>query len=311
MSQDGRGGGEKALIVEVGPRDGLQYESGFFPTPKKIELIDRLSESGLARIEVTSFVHPKVIPALRDAVEVLNGIQKRPGVIYSALAPNLKGCQRALDTPVDELAFFVSASEAHNQKNVGMSVAESLEGFREMARLTLAAGRSVRGYVVTAFGCPYEGAIDPAKVLGIARAYLDMGVCEISFGDTTGMANPLMVERTMGRLRHELAGVRVAAHFHNSRGLGLANAYAAYKAGVRVFDSSVGGLGGCPTAVGAMGNVATEDLVNMLEEMGLDTGVDFDGLLRATALVKEVLATEPASFTCRQGRPFWRGAAGN
>ncbi len=300
---------EKAVIVEVGPRDGLQYESGFFPTERKIELIDRLAASGLKRIEVTSFVHPKVIPALRDAVEVLNGIHKAPGVVYSALVPNLKGCQRALETPVDDIALFVSASEAHNQKNVGMSIAQSLAGFEEIAKLTLAAGRSLRGYVVTAFGCPYEGAIPEERVLAIARTYADMGVAEVSLGDTTGMANPRMVSEKMGRLAQELKGVRLAAHFHNSRGLGLANAFAAYQAGVRIFDSSVGGLGGCPTAVGAMGNVATEDLVNMLEEMGVDTGVDFAGLLAATELIKQVLETQPASYTCRQGRPVWGPSA--
>jgi hydroxymethylglutaryl-CoA lyase len=297
---------EKAVrIVEVGPRDGLQYESVFFPTESKIELIDRLSACGLQRIEVTSFVHPKVIPALRDAVEVLEGIKKQPGVVYSALVPNLKGCQRALDTPVDQLALFVSASEAHNQKNVGMSIGESLQGFREMARLTLQAGRSLRGYVVTAFGCPYEGSISPERVLGIARSYADMGVTEISFGDTTGMANPRMAADRMYALSRELGDLSMAAHFHNSRGLGLANAFAAYEAGTRIFDSSVGGLGGCPTATGAMGNVATEDLVNMLEEMGIETDVDFPGLLKATALVEEVLKTQPAGFTYRQGRPIW------
>ncbi len=297
--------GERAVIVEVGPRDGLQYESVFFPTSRKIELVNRLSASGLKRIEVTSFVHPKIIPGLSDAVEVLEGIKKQPGVVYSALVPNLKGCQRALDTPVDDLAFFVSASEAHNRKNVGMSIAESLHGFREMAELALDAGRSLRGYVVTAFGCPYEGAIPTQRVLDVARAYADTGVTEISFGDTTGMANPRMVEERMHRLTRELGGLRLAAHFHNSRGLGLANAYAAWQAGIRIFDSSVGGLGGCPTAVGAMGNVATEDLVNMLQEMGIETGVDFQGLLKATALVEDVLETQLASFTCRQGRPVW------
>lgn len=300
---------DNAIIVEVGPRDGLQYESGFFPTEQKIELINRLAASGLQRIEVTSFVHPKVIPALRDAVEVLEGIDKKPGVIYSALVPNLKGCERALGTPADEIALFVSASEAHNQKNVGMSIEQSLRGFQEMARLALAEGRSLRGYVVTAFGCPYEGAIPEKRVLAIARAYADMGVAEVSLGDTTGMANPTMVREKMGRLAQELGQVRLAAHFHNSRGLGLANAYAAYEAGVRIFDSSVGGLGGCPTAVGAMGNVASEDLLNMLEEMGVDTGVDFAKLLEATALIQEVLNTQAASYTSRQGRPSWTPTA--
>lgn len=301
---------DNAVIVEVGPRDGLQYEGGFFPTPDKIELINRLSASGLRRIEVTSFVHPKVIPALRDAVEVLEGIRKEPGVVYSALVPNLKGCRRALETPVDEIALFVSASEAHNQKNVGMSSQESLAGFKEIAKLALAEGRSLRGYVVTAFGCPYEGAIPEQRVLALARAYADMGVAEVSLGDTTGMANPVMVRQRMARLAGELEGLRLAAHFHNSRGLGLANAYAAHEAGVRIFDSSVGGLGGCPTAVGAMGNVASEDLVNMLEEMGVDTGVDFAKLMKATELIEQVLSTRAASYTSRQGRPAWQAGPG-
>jgi hydroxymethylglutaryl-CoA lyase len=238
-------------------------------------------------------------------VEVLNGITRKEGVIYSALVPNLKGCQRALETPVDEIALFVSASEQHNQKNVGMSVADSLQGFKDIGRLALDAGKSLRGYIVTAFGCPYEGAIPLERVRGIALAYADCGVAEVSLGDTTGMANPLRVRDTMAYLTETLPGVGLAAHFHNSRGLGLANAFAAYQAGIRVFDSSVGGLGGCPTAVGAMGNVPTEDLVNLLEEMGVSTGIDFDRLLKASALVKEVLDTELPSFTFKQGRPEW------
>jgi len=296
---------DAATIVEVGPRDGLQYESVFFPTEKKIELIDMLSDSGLKRIEVSSFVHPKVIPHLRDAVEVLHGITRKEGVIYSALVPNLKGCQRALETPIDEIALFVSASEEHNQKNVGMSVADSLQGFQDIGRLALEAGKSLRGYIVTTFGCPYEGTIPLTRVRDIARAYADCGVTEVSLGDTTGMANPLKVLDTMAYLMETLPEISLAAHFHNSRGLGLANAFAAYQAGIRVFDSSVGGLGGCPTAIGAMGNVPTEDLVNMLEEMGVSTGIDFDQLLKASALVKEVLDTELPSFTFKQGRPEW------
>jgi hydroxymethylglutaryl-CoA lyase len=297
---------EEAIIVEVGPRDGLQYESVFYPTKDKIELINQLSSSGLKRIEVTSFVHPKIIPALKDAVDVLKGINKKEAVVYSALVPNLKGCQRALETPVDELALFVSASNIHNQKNVGKSISDSIEDFSEIARLTLASGRSLRGYVVTAFGCPYEGKIPIERVLKIAKAYAELGVSEVSFGDTTGMANPSLVRERMSFLLEELSPLRIAAHFHNSRGLGLANVYAAYKAGVRIFDSSIGGLGGCPTAVGAMGNVATEDLFNMLEEMGIVTGLKFESLLTATSMIKEVLDTQPASFTSKQGRPVWK-----
>lgn len=297
---------DPVTVVEVGPRDGLQYESVFFPTEEKIALIDGLSSTGLKRIEVTSFVHPKVIPSLRDAVEVLGGMTKAPGVIYSALVPNLKGCRRALETPVDELALFVSASQTHNQKNVGMPIEDSLAGFKDMAREALDAGRGLRGYVITAFGCPYEGAIPLAQVERIIAAYAELGVREVSLGDTTGMANPRQVGEAFQRLGAEHAGLPLAAHFHNSRGLGLANAYAAYQAGCRVFDSSVGGLGGCPTAVGAMGNIPTEDLVNMMEEMGVATGVDFGRLLESTERIKRVLGGRPASYTCEQGRPIWK-----
>lgn len=297
---------EPVQIVEVGPRDGLQYEIGFFPTEKKIELIHLLSDAGLGRIEVTSFVNPRFVPQLSDAVQVLNGIRKRPWVRYSALVPNLKGLEKALLTPVDDIALFVSASETHNRKNVGMSVDESLEGFAAIARLALLAGKTLRGYVVTAFGCPYEGRISVDRVKRIIDRYQEIGVTEVSLGDTTGMANPRMVGQFASGIAECLENVRLGVHFHNSRGLGLANAYAALCAGIRVFDSSVGGLGGCPTEVGAMGNIATEDLVNMMEETGFVTGVDFDGLMKAVTLVKEVLQTEPASCTFKQGRPVWR-----
>jgi len=296
---------QEVTIVEVGPRDGLQQESVFFPTDKKIELINRLSQTGVQKIEVTSFVHPKVIPQLRDAAEVLEKIEKRPGVTYSALVPNLKGCQRALETRVDELVLFVSASETHNQKNVGMSVADSLKALAEVAKLAQEAGKALRGGVVTAFGCPYEGRVPVDRVKDILKAYADMGVPEVLLGDTTGMANPVQVKKTVAELREAAAGINLVGHFHNSRGLGLANACAAWEAGIRIFDSSVGGLGGCPTAVGAMGNVPTEDLVNMMEEMGVSTGIDFQKLVEASGLVKEVLATDLPAFTFKLGRPAW------
>jgi hydroxymethylglutaryl-CoA lyase len=300
---------DSITIAEVGPRDGLQYESVFFPTQKKIELVNLLSQTGLSRIEVTSFVHPKVIPHLRDAIEVFQGIEKRPGVVYSALVPNLKGCEKAVQTAVDNIALFVSASETHNRKNVGMSIAESLKGFEAVAKTALQAGKTLRGYVVTAFGCPYEGRIPVGRVKNIIRSYVDIGVSEISLGDTTGMANPKRTRELFLEVMDGLAGLRVAAHFHNSRGLGLANAYAALEAGVRVFDSSIGGLGGCPTAVGAMGNIPTEDLANMMEEMGFATGLDFEKLRLAAALVREVLKTELPSYIFNQGRPCWDPSA--
>jgi len=307
-------GGKMAIsdsitIVEVGPRDGLQYECKFFPTEKKIQLINLLSEAGLRRIEVTSFVHPKVIPQLRDAEQVLAKINKCENVIYSALVPNEKGCQRALKTNISEIVFFVSASEIHNQKNVGMSVSESLNKMKKVSRMILEAGKSIRGYIITAFGCPYEGSISLSRVRDIVNAYIDVGVSEISLGDTTGMANPRQVRAVVEALKEKVEGISLAVHFHNTRGTGLANALAAYEAGVSIFDSAVGGLGGCPAATVSsvnMGNICTEDLVNMMEEMGVSTGVNFNKLIAASALIKEILDMEPPSFTFKAGRPIWK-----
>ncbi len=298
---------QKITIVEVGPRDGLQYEKEFFPTEKKIELINLLTQSGLPKIEVSSFIHPKVIPQFTDVVDVFQAIDKKEGVTYSALIPNVKGCQRALELPVDELAMFVSASESHNKKNVNMCVDDSLNALQEVAEMGLKAGKSLRGYVVTAFGCPYQGRIPLEQVMRVVQSYVDMGVHEVSLGDTTGMANPVQVEELVKRLKERFPDLAIAGHFHNSRGTGLVNAFAAYKAGVRIFDSSVGGIGGCPTALGAMGNIATEDFVNLMEESGVDTGVDFEKLLKASAHAEQVIGTELPTFTLKAKRPNWAG----
>ncbi len=298
---------DAVTVVEVGPRDGLQYEPAFFPTDKKIELIECLGEAGLTRLEVTSFVHPKAIPQFKDTMDVLAGLERRPGILYSALVPNVKGCERALGTWIDELALFVSASETHNRKNVNMSVDESLEALSRVAEMGLEGARRLRGYVVTAFGCPYEGRIDPGRVVRIVRAYADMGATEVSLGDTTGMANPRQVGELFRAVIEAAGGMGVAAHFHNSRGTGLANALAAYQAGVRVFDASVGGIGGCPTAIGAMGNIATEDLVSMMEEMGISTGVDLTALLQAARFAREVIGSDLPSYLLKSGRPEWEG----
>ena len=292
-------------IVEVGPRDGLQHEPAFFPTDKKKELIDRLSQTGLKRLEVTSFVHPKVIPQFADVMEVLQEIEKKPGIVYSALVPNVKGCERALSTPIDELAMFVSASETHNRKNVNMSVDNSLAALSQVARMGLDGGKSLRGYVVTAFGCPYEGRVPLERIKRIVQTYQDMGVSEVSFGDTTGMANPRSVFDFFKDMLSSAGPMRLAAHFHNSRGTGLANALAAYQAGVRIFDASIGGIGGCPTAIGAMGNVATEDLVCMMEEMGVSTGIVQEKLLEAAQFCGKVINSDLPSYLLKSGRPQW------
>jgi hydroxymethylglutaryl-CoA lyase len=296
---------EAITIVEVGPRDGLQYERAFFPTDRKIALINTLMSAGLTRIEVGSFVHPKAIPQFADILEVLEGIERPEGVVQSVLVPNVKGCERAISTPVDELALFVSASETHNRKNVNMSVAQSLAALATVAKLGRDAGKRLRGYVVTAFGCPYEGRVPLENVRAIIDAYRDMGVGEVSLGDTTGMANPRTVAAVFPALLDSVRDVGFAAHFHNSRGTAIANAVAAWQAGVRVFDCSAGGVGGCPTALGAMGNIPTEDLVSLMEEMGIATGVDLDRLLEAGALVQRVIAAELPSHVLKVGRPRW------
>jgi hydroxymethylglutaryl-CoA lyase len=296
---------KSVTIVEVGPRDGLQNEAQFVPTEQKVELIERLSETGLKRIEVTSFVHPKAIPQLQDSEEVVKKIQSKPGIIYSTLVPNEKGLERALASNIKEIALFVSASEAHNQRNVKMSVSESLGGFRNIAEKALANGIRMRGYVVTAFGCPYEGRVPPEKVEEIVSEYKALGVHEIALGDTTGMANPVQVSRMVSRISPRLGKTNLALHFHDTRGEALANILAALQEGAAVFDGSIGGLGGCPYAPGASGNVATEDLVNMLQEMGIETGIDLERLIDCAKYAKRIIQRDLPSHLLGAGRVCW------
>ena len=293
-------------IVEVGPRDGLQNESEFVPTDQKIALIECLSETGLKRIEITSFVHPKAIPQLQDSEEVVKRVQTKPDIVYSTLVPNEKGLDRAIMAGVKEVDLFVSASETHNQKNVRMPIAESLKGFKEIARRALANRIRMRGYIVTAFGCPYEGRIAPEKVEWIIDEYRNLGINEIALGDTTGMANPTQVSQLIERIQPRLDRTVLALHFHDTRGLALANILAALQRGVRVFDGSIGGLGGCPYAPGAAGNVATEDLVNMLEEMGIETGIDLEKLLECARFVRELVKKELPGHLLKAGRIDWK-----
>jgi hydroxymethylglutaryl-CoA lyase len=283
---------EKVRIVEVSPRDGLQNEKLVVPTEDKISLIDALSETGLSHIEVSSFVNPRWIPPLADAQEVFQGIRRKPGVVYSALIPNLKGYERAVSVGIDEAVIFMSSSETHNRKNINKSIDETLPVLREVAEQALADGKSVRAYVSTVFGCPYEGPVDPRRVLEIVRELLDMGVREISLGDTVGLGNPQQVTRIMELLAEHVDLGVFALHFHDTRGTALANVLAGLMAGVTTFDSSLGGLGGCPYAPGATGNVATEDLVYMLEEMGVATGVDLNRLVEASRFMQGVLGRE-------------------
>jgi hydroxymethylglutaryl-CoA lyase len=295
-------------IVEVGPRDGLQNEANFVPTEQKIELIHHLSETGLRRIEITSFVHPKAIPQLQDSEEIVKRIERKPGIIYSTLVPNERGLERALAAGVEEIALFVSASETHNQKNVKMSISDSLKGFRNIAEKALTHGIRMRGYVVTAFGCPYEGRINPEKVEFIVDEYRTLGVHEIALGDTTGMANPVQVSRMVSRILRRLdEKTSLALHFHDTRGAALANILSALQEGVMILDGSIGGLGGCPYAPGASGNVATEDLVNMLEEMGIETGIDLNRLIGCAKYARTIIQKDLPSHLLSAGTICWEG----
>lgn len=299
---------KSVTIVEVGPRDGLQNEANFVPTEQKIELIARLSETGLKRIEITSFVHPKAIPQLEDSEEIVKRIKRKKGIIYSTLVPNEKGLERAQAAGVEEIGLFVSVSETHNQKNVRMSIADSLKGFRIISEKAFAHGIRMRGYVVTAFGCPYEGRVAPEKVEFIIDEYKSLGVQEIALGDTTGMANPLMVSRMVERVKPRMGMTGLALHFHDTRGAALANILAALQGGATVFDGAIGGLGGCPYAPGASGNVATEDLVHMLEEMGIETGIDLQKLIDCAKYAGEIIKKDLPGHLIRSGKICWKGS---
>lgn len=270
---------ERVTVYEVGPRDGLQNESRLVPTADKIAFVDALARTGLTRIEITSFVNPRWIPQLADAAEVARGVVRPPGVEFSALVPNRKGLDAALAAGMREIAVFLSASETHNKKNVNKSIADTLAAFDEVVPVARAAGASVRAYVSTVFGCPYEGEVDPQRTVDLVRALRGMGVYQVSLGDTVGVANPAQVERVLGLVLAEAPADELALHLHDTRGTALANCVVGLGLGITTIDASVGGLGGCPYAPGASGNLATEDLVAMLHAMGISTGVDLDALV--------------------------------
>jgi hydroxymethylglutaryl-CoA lyase len=274
---------ERVTIFEVGPRDGLQNESIPIATADKIKLVDLLSATGLTRIEVSSFVSPRWVPQMADAADVLAGIRRVPGVIYAALTPNLRGVAAALAAKADEVAVFASASEDFSQKNLNCSIVESLQRFGPVVEAAQAANVRVRGYVSCVVECPYDGPVAPDAVLAVARALLSMGCYEISLGDTIGRATPEGVNRLLARLVPDIGASRLAGHFHDTAGRALENIGVSLAHGLRVFDSSVAGLGGCPFAPGAMGNVATEAVLHRLAQLGYDTGVDPAALEKAAA----------------------------
>jgi hydroxymethylglutaryl-CoA lyase len=294
-------------LREVGPRDGFQNEPEVIPTATKVRLIGMLGAAGHRRIELTSFVRPDVIPQLADAPDVLDGYEKLDGVAYSVLIPNERGLDRALERRerFDEVNLFLSASETHNQRNVNRSIAESLAGLEAVVARARAEGLRCEGVISTSFGCPYEGHVPPARVLEIAERLAAAGCAEVAFGDTTGMANPRQVGEFFAQARDRLGGVELTAHFHNTRGQGLANVLAALEQGIDSFESSFGELGGCPVPPGATGNISSEDLVSMLEEMGIGTGVDLAKLIEASRAAQETLGRPLGAHVLTAGPVDW------
>ncbi len=288
-------------IYEVSPRDGLQNEAVTVPTTRKVRLIEALVASGLQRIEITSFVSPKWVPQLADGEEVAGMVPRTEGVSFSALCPNARGLERARAAGVEEIAVFISASETHNRKNVNKTVEDTLAGFREVIRPAVDAGLRVRGYVSTLWGCPYEGDIDPRAGLRIAHELLEQGCYQISLGDTIGVGTPVQTKRIVELFLSEIASEKLALHMHDTRGTALPNILVGLEMGIRTFDASVGGLGGCPYAPGAAGNVATEDLVYMLEGMGVSTGVSLDRLVTAGQVASAIVGHELPGKVHRAG----------
>lgn len=288
---------QKIKINEVGPRDGLQNESVFVPTQDKIDWINQLSHTGVKYIEITSFVHPKWIPSLADSIEVAKNINRVPGVRYAALVPNQNGLIRALEADIDEVSIFMSASETHNLKNINKTCLQTSSILKEVANEAIAAGKTVRGYLSTVFGCPYEGTIPVDQVISIADSLFEMGIRELSLGDTIGVANPRQVQEVLEELLKRYPADKLAMHFHDTRGTAMANVLASLEMGITTFDGSVGGLGGCPYAPGASGNLATDDLLYMLHGMGMQTEIDLDKLLSAGLYIQEKIGRKLPSHS--------------
>jgi isopropylmalate/homocitrate/citramalate synthase len=276
-------------IVEVGPRDGLQNEKATVPAEAKIAFITALSDAGLRTIEAGAFVSPKWVPQMADTADVYRNIPKDPGVEYPVLVPNMKGLERALETGVTSISIFTAASDTFNQRNINMTIDESIENYAPVVARARAEGLRVRGYVSTAFGCPYEGDVAPEKVLEVCARLLDLGCYEVSVGDTIGVGTPMQVQGVIGMLLQVIPAKRLAMHFHDTRGTALANTLAALEMGIATFDASAGGLGGCPYAPGASGNLATEDLVYMLDGMAIESGVDLNRLVAASSIIAPYL----------------------
>lgn len=280
---------KKVEIVEVGTRDGFQAEAAFIPTETKIGILNDLIAAGLRSFEATSFVSPRAVPQLRDAAEVMAGADRTTGVRLTALVPNERGAHAAAEARVDAMVVFVSASESHNQKNLNRSRADSLAGLNAVRDVADNAGIALQGAIATAFGCPFEGEVPVESVVAVAKAYHALGIRHVTLGDTTGMATPPLVAERVRALRAEIPEIEIALHFHNTRGIGLVNVHAGLAEGVSIYESSIAGLGGCPFAPGATGNISTEDLVYLLQECGIETGVDLDRLSAVARRVEKVI----------------------
>ena len=294
---------ERVTIVEVGPRDGFQVESQFIPTELKVEVIEAIAEAGVRKIETSSFVSPKFVPQLADAADVFAAIDRRPGTRYTALVPNLKGAERALAAGADAVRLVVTTTETYNRKNVGMTVDESLDVCRQILDRLQGEPIAVEAVIALAFGCPFEGPVSPDRVAELAHRFVAMGIRELSIADSVGLGNPVQIAGTMARLRSELDGVALSLHLHDTRGLGLANVVAALEVGIDTFDASIGGLGGCPVLSDGAGNIATEDLANMCEEMGIDTGVDIAAIQTISLRMQEFLGRRLPSRVLTAGTP--------
>jgi hydroxymethylglutaryl-CoA lyase len=288
-------------VREVGPRDGIQSEKAMVPTEDKVRLIDALSASGVPEIEAVSFVSPKAIPQMADARDVWQKMTRNPDVFYWALVPNKKGAETAAEVGADGIQVFIAASDSYNIKNVGRHVKDSLPNVADAVEVALSSGMKVQGTISTAFGCPYEGDVAPERVVEVTRWVMDTGIHTISYGDTTGMATPKRVRDLIHALRDSGTDVSMNMHFHDTRGTGLANVVTALEEGIDYLDSSIGGLGGSPYAAGATGNIATEDLVHMLDDMDIETGIDLDRLLTAAAIAQELIEGQLPSKVLRAG----------
>lgn len=287
-------------VVEVGPRDGFQMEDTFIPTELKVESIERLAESGLETIEAVSFVHPKVIPQMRDAADVMQQLNRRDDVRYTALVPNLRGAERALGAEVDGVHLVICCSETYNQRNVGMSVDESIDNLEQIAR-TVNGRVPVAATMAVAFGCPFEGQLPDDRLVELAQRFVDAGADELGLADSAGLGDPVLVRRIVAKVQERLRSTPLRMHLHDTRGLGMANALAALELGVATFDTSLGGLGGCPVMKGASGNVATEDFVNLCDELGLETGVAVAGVRSVSRRMQEFLGRDLPSKILHSG----------